>query len=138
MARLLPRRTVRMQLTLLYGGLFLGCGVVLLLLTNLLVSRQTARVPGERLFDYPVKPPPAPGHPLPDLPMTEVVDKAEAAMAAQRRDVLDDLQVVSVMALAALVVLSLALGWLVAGRILRRLRTVTLTAKEISATNLHR
>jgi signal transduction histidine kinase len=138
MARLLPRRTVRMRLTLLYGGLFLLCGVVLLLLTNLLVSRQTERLPGERLFDYPVKPPPPPGHPLPDLPLTEVVDKAEAAMAAQRKDVLGDLQVVSVIALAALVVLSLAMGWLIAGRILRRLRTVTLTAKEISATNLHR
>jgi hypothetical protein len=33
--------------------------------------------------------------------------------------------------------LSLAIGWLVAGRFLRPLRTITTTTKEISATNLH-
>ena len=32
---------------------------------------------------------------------------------------------------------SLALGWLVAGRFLRPLRTITATTREISATNLH-
>ncbi len=34
-------------------------------------------------------------------------------------------------------VVSLAVGWLVAGRILRPLRTITATTREISATNLH-
>ena len=34
--------------------------------------------------------------------------------------------------------LSLALGWLIAGRLLRPLRMITATAREISATNLHR
>ena len=34
-------------------------------------------------------------------------------------------------------VLSLAIGWLVAGRFLRPLRTITTTTREISATNLH-
>jgi signal transduction histidine kinase len=34
-------------------------------------------------------------------------------------------------------VLSVALGWLVAGRVLRPLRTITATARNISATNLH-
>ena len=34
-------------------------------------------------------------------------------------------------------VLSLAIGWLLAGRFLRPLRTITTTAREISATNLH-
>jgi signal transduction histidine kinase len=40
--------------------------------------------------------------------------------------------------LAALVLVSIALGWLVAGRLLRPLRTITATARDISATNLHR
>jgi signal transduction histidine kinase len=40
--------------------------------------------------------------------------------------------------LAVLVVLSMGLGWLVAGRFLRPLRTITATAREISASNLHR
>jgi len=40
--------------------------------------------------------------------------------------------------LVALVVVSIGLGWLVAGRFLRPLRTITATAREISASNLHR
>jgi len=44
----------------------------------------------------------------------------------------------SAVSLAVLVVLSLALGWLIAGRLLRPLRTITATARDISANNLHR
>ena len=38
----------------------------------------------------------------------------------------------------ATVVVSVALGWLIAGRFLRPLRTITATARDISASNLHR
>jgi signal transduction histidine kinase len=51
--------------------------------------------------------------------------------------VLHELLVQSAIALAIMMVLALALGWWVAGRILRRLKTVTTTARNISATNLH-
>jgi signal transduction histidine kinase len=40
--------------------------------------------------------------------------------------------------LAALVAVSLPVGWLVAGRFLRPLRTITATARDISASNLNR
>jgi signal transduction histidine kinase len=40
--------------------------------------------------------------------------------------------------LAALVLVSIVIGWLVAGRFLQPLRTITATARDISATNLHR
>ena len=40
----------------------------------------------------------------------------------------------SAIGLAVLAVLSLALGWLIAGRFLRPLRTITATARDISAT----
>ena len=40
--------------------------------------------------------------------------------------------------LAVLTLLSLVVGWFVAGRFLRPLRAITATAQEISATNLHR
>ena len=36
----LPRRTVRLKLTLLYGGLFLVCGVALLAVTYFLVEQH--------------------------------------------------------------------------------------------------
>jgi signal transduction histidine kinase len=42
------------------------------------------------------------------------------------------------LSLAVLVVVAVGLGWLVAGRFLRPLRTITATARDISATNLHR
>jgi len=44
----------------------------------------------------------------------------------------------SAVALAAMIVVALVVGWLVAGRILRPLRAITATARDISATNLHR
>jgi signal transduction histidine kinase len=40
-------------------------------------------------------------------------------------------------ALAIMAVVSIGLGWLVAGRVLRPLRTITAAARHISATNLH-
>jgi len=42
------------------------------------------------------------------------------------------------LSLAALVFVSIGLGWLVAGRFLRPLRAIIATAREISASNLHR
>jgi signal transduction histidine kinase len=47
------------------------------------------------------------------------------------------LLIASGIALAIMAALALALGWLVAGRFLRPLRTITTTTREISATNLH-
>jgi signal transduction histidine kinase len=44
----------------------------------------------------------------------------------------------SAIALAAMALVSIVVGWLVAGRFLRPLRTITATARDISATNLHR
>ena len=47
------------------------------------------------------------------------------------------LAVASVVALVVLAVLSLGFGWLMAGRLLRPLRTITAKAREISATKLN-
>ena len=48
------------------------------------------------------------------------------------------LAVVSVIALAVMAAVSMGLGWLMAGRVLRPLSTITSAAREISATDLHR
>ncbi|GAA1295714.1 HAMP domain-containing sensor histidine kinase [Saccharothrix xinjiangensis] len=137
--RRLPRRTVRLRLTLLYGALFLLCGAGALAVTYVLVRHSVApegdvtllRAPGDRGL------PGGPALPF-DVGAEQVVARAEAALAEQRRDVLRQLVVQSGTALAMLVVLVLALSWWVAGRVLRRLSTITATAREISATNLHR
>ncbi|MGM1060539.1 sensor histidine kinase [Saccharothrix sp. Mg75] len=129
------RRTVRLRLTLLYGALFLLCGAAALAVTYFLVRHAVTPTGDVRLFH-----PRLPGErgPLPPVEAEQVVLQAEEALAAQRRDVLDQLLVQSGVALAMMVVLVLALSWWVAGRVLRRLRAVTAAAREISATNLHR
>jgi signal transduction histidine kinase len=47
------------------------------------------------------------------------------------------LLITSLIALAVMAVVSIGLGWLVAGRVLRPLRTITSAARDISASNLH-
>jgi signal transduction histidine kinase len=135
--RHLPRRTVRLRLTLLYGGLFLACGAGLLTITYFLVRHAVA--PGDVFFRVPAGPEPPPGPPVRlTVDAQQVAAQAERALAAQREDVLRELLVQSGVALAIMVLLALGLGWWVAGRILRRLRTITVAARDISATNLHR
>ena len=54
----LPRRTVRLRLTLLYGGVFLVSGVVLLTITYFLVTNEffgRGRLP-DQLRQQPVAP----------------------------------------------------------------------------------
>ena len=142
MRRLLPRRTVRLRLTLLYGGLFLVSGVVLLVITYLLVGdRITVLVddrpgggPGTPLETCTASDGPAAG-PGPDLGCSEL---ARTIASRQRGpDARRVLLIRSGIALAIMTAVSLVLGWLVAGRVLRPLRTITATTLRISAHNLH-
>lgn len=57
--------------------------------------------------------------------------------AAQRASDSHQLLVNSGVALGVAAVIAVVLGWLVAGRVLRPVRTITATARRISATNLH-
>jgi signal transduction histidine kinase len=107
----LPRRTLRMQLTLLYAGLVFASGVALLAIPAITLSTRST-VPVGSL-----------GH--------------ASAIAQQGTDV-HQLVIGSAVGLAVMVVVSLALGWLIAGRLLQPLRTITATARDISASNLHR
>jgi signal transduction histidine kinase len=63
---------------------------------------------------------------------------ALAAAQGQSDAALHTLFVDSAIALALMAALSLWLGWVIAGRALRPLRTITDAAREISASNLHR
>lgn len=51
---------------------------------------------------------------------------------------LSDLLAISAAGLALMSLIAVFVGWLIAGRFLRPLRTITATARDISATNLHR
>jgi signal transduction histidine kinase len=50
---------------------------------------------------------------------------------------LHHLLILSAVALAIMAIASMALGWFLAGRVLRPLQTITSTARDISASNLH-
>jgi two-component system, OmpR family, sensor histidine kinase VanS len=115
--------TVRLRLTLLYGGLFLVTGLALLAGMYLLFRHNTG-------VDL-IVPHGGRQHPDPSV-------KAEYGRLVQRSsDELHTGLLQSGIALAVMTVVSGALGWLVAGRVLRPLRTMTATTQQISERNLH-
>jgi signal transduction histidine kinase len=137
----LPRRSVRLRLTVLYGGLFLVAGAALLAITYLLVERNQDVPAG---FLSPEEPNSPPSVPLPGdrdsafaTPPPDTDEIVRAVAVQQNADQMRELLVQSGVALAGMAVLSIGLGWFVAGRVLRPLRTITATARNISTTNLH-
>jgi signal transduction histidine kinase len=127
-----PRRTVRLRLTLLYGGLFVASGAALLAVTYLLVRHFTAGVVSTHAY---LKPSTGLNNPLPKLPALTQLQTQD--LARQHASDLHQLLVWSGIALALMAVVSIGLGWLVAGRVLRPLRTMTATTRRISEANLH-
>jgi signal transduction histidine kinase len=164
----MPRRTVRLRLTLLYGGLFLASSAVLLAITYVVVrnltggpyvaisQRGAVTISGVRIGG---PPPVASGGSAFSGRSGQVTRIAAGSgarpraptpkqLAAQARELqrvavlyhnseLHHLLVSYGIALGVMAVVSLALGWLVAGRILRPLRTITATTRAIGVTDLH-
>ena len=129
LAARLPRRTVRLRLTALYGGLFLASGAALLAITNILA----------RSLPWPVFHPATGHHPAaPGFPHAIRRQAAFARLvAAQHITALNHLLAVSAIALGIMAIASVALGWLAAGRVLRPLREMTAAARAISEDSLH-
>ncbi|MBO0815844.1 MAG: HAMP domain-containing histidine kinase [Actinobacteria bacterium] len=156
-----------MRLTLIYGGLFLICGTALLGITYLLVNNATAGCVTGPVRDGPTivrcvgTAPGAAAHVGPThgrqvssggsnptmlkLPsgltpgQARAVDRQmRAAVASQHASEMRQLLIYSGVALAIMAAISVVLGWLTAGRVLRPLRTITAAAKDVSATSLHR
>lgn len=111
--------TARIRLTILYTALVLGAGILLTGLTYLLMRRNA----GHRITVLRFNPPPGPAE-MPALP-PEVKEVTLADFLAQ-----------AAIALAVVTVLAAVLGWLVAGRVLRPIRTISATAQRLSAENL--
>jgi signal transduction histidine kinase len=151
----LPRRTIRLRLTLAYGALFLASGAALLTLTYFLARQQYTRSffvesgnggIAKALLTQGATAPKGggivvrrsgilSGNPLlPGLKQQSITAAAGAQSSATRHTLLID----SAIALGAMGFLSLWLGWMVSGRALRPLRTISNLAQEISASNLHR
>jgi signal transduction histidine kinase len=156
----LPRRTVRLRLAAVYATLFLVSGACLLMITYFLVDQNAAqpvmvkaRVPPVRIgsagggsatsgrtltvgsgqcFAARGTVPPSAGQ------LTKCVSYLTAANSAARGNYLHTLLGNSAIALAAMTVAAVGIGWVIAGRVLRPLRTITWAARNISASSLHR
>ncbi len=149
LARLIPRRllhtqsrTVRLRLTLIYGGLFLVSGVALLAFMYVLFRHAT----GVDLIVPTGTPngstsPDALSRALADPNISRHIRHAAGLMytAELRRSAhsLHQGLLQAGIALAVMTAVSIALGWLVAGRVLRPLRAMTASARQISERNLH-
>jgi signal transduction histidine kinase len=136
---------VRLRLTLLYGVLFLLSGAVLLTITYLLVthggpnvamSTRSMSPDGEQSVSVFL------GKTLPAnvrLPEAErrITEAMQAQAVRQQAGIRHQLLVQSCVALAIMSAIAAALGWLVAGRVLRPLQTMTTSLQHISARNVH-
>jgi two-component system sensor histidine kinase VanS len=135
----LPSRTVRLRLTVLYSGLFLISGAALLVTTYLLFRSGT----GVDLIVAPT----GTAHrstgagtlngALPNPHVARQVRQMYAESVARHTHGLHEGLIQSGIALAIMTAVSIALGWLVAGRVLRPLRTMTAATRQISERNLN-
>ncbi|GAA3251830.1 sensor histidine kinase [Nonomuraea helvata] len=136
-----------MRLTLIYGALFLLSGAGLLAVTYALVVHSTSAVVFDgqdgHLIGAADGAPDAGRHLLgiPEGLTAEQVqaqaDRMRTQAVRQHAAELRSLLTQSAIALAIMSVVSIVLGWTVAGRVLRPLRTITRSARQISATSLH-
>jgi signal transduction histidine kinase len=147
----LPAPTIRLRLTLAYGGLFLCSAAALLAITYVLVHHQytgsffissghQAVVQFQSSGSGKIIKGQGNVFPVPIGPNALAGNRKVAVAAAQGQSdaALHQLFVSSALALAVMAALSLWLGWVIAGRALRPLRTITETARDISASSLHR
>jgi signal transduction histidine kinase len=146
----LPRYTIRLRLAVLYSGVFLILGTLLLAIIFLAVrhSSHGVVVSAQGIATKIAEREGAEVAPtessLSVVPESVAREHARAhadqlgklAVNVNNSDV-HQLLIWSVLALAIMAVASVALGWLLAGRVLRPLQVITSAARQLSATNLH-
>lgn len=142
-------RTIRVRLTLWYGGLFLVAGFLLLTVNFLLVQRNfpddptALRVAAAERLGIPVGDvQPNRGFQfqggLPGRPPTRFAfnDLLDSVAGQIKTDTLEQLLIQSTIALALMAVVSMGLGWLLAGRMLRPLGEISATVRRITEESL--
>jgi signal transduction histidine kinase len=119
---------IRVRLTVLYAASFVAAGAVLVTATYVLVSQSLIR-PGatERLDAMSGR----------SGVSADALASARAAVDAYRTDTLNAVLTLSLVALGAALVLAIALGWALAGRVLRPLQQISDTARRVADRSLH-
>ncbi len=129
-----PRLGMRSRLTLLYGGLFLVAGGVLIAILYAIFSSNFPGAPlAEGLF------PPAGVELAPGAPgVSPAARRGGGVRGGQHRDeMISSLLRESLLALGLVAVTAVGIGWLMAGRALRAIRHITETARRVAGSNLH-
>jgi signal transduction histidine kinase len=127
-----PAPTIRLRLTVLYGLVFLISGAVLLTIGYELVRHNlggAGRQALERLGLGVPFPRPSTG----GFPDSRLIAELRAQLRSQE---LHRLLIEYLLALGVMTMVSVAAGWLLAGRALRPLRQITATARRVSGENL--
>ncbi|OLT10133.1 two-component sensor histidine kinase [Actinomadura sp. CNU-125] len=130
--------SVRTRLTLVYGSLFLVTSAVLVAVTYLMTVQSMnagfgmENEPTITAADLQAL---AGGDRVDAL--MDLRDRAERAMAERRADVLERLLRGSLATMAVLGVVAVAIGYVLAGRMLRPIHTVTATARRLSESTLY-
>jgi signal transduction histidine kinase len=134
------RPTIRIRLTLLYGGMFLMAGIVLLTILYILAADTLKDgTPEFRVFGSDVK---VGNIDCPHLPAVGTAGEINAAIGDcvqdQRALALNTFLHRSLIALVGLTVVAFAFGYAMAGRVLAPLGRITRTAQRVAGSDLHR
>ncbi|MEU8959113.1 HAMP domain-containing sensor histidine kinase [Streptomyces sp. NPDC048518] len=137
------RPTIRIRLTLLYGGMFLIAGILLLSIIYLLAA-QALNVGSELPFTVTGNSQVSSStcasfHGLPERPSeVQLNDALNECVNQVRQHALDNLLSRSLLALLGLAVIAFAFGYAMAGRVLSPLGRITRTARRVAGTDLSR
>ncbi|MEV4944747.1 ATP-binding protein [Streptomyces sp. NPDC053755] len=136
--RPLLRPTIRIRLTLLYGGMFLIAGILLLSIIYLLAA-QALHIGSELPFKIVQGKVTSEVCNFPnDAPATEFNAAMNSCVNEQRQHALDDLLRRSLFALLGLSIIAFAFGYAMAGRVLSPLGRITRTARQVAGSDLAR
>jgi signal transduction histidine kinase len=133
----LRRRSVRFRMTVLYCCLFFPLGVVLVAVTYTVVMLQRAEAVSHVFVSQCSRVQSITGRPAPHGGCTSHQVGSPAVTIAQLTLGSREFLVGSCIILVAIMAAAVLLGWLGAGRVLRPLRVMTTTTREISERNLH-
>ncbi|OIJ67336.1 sensor histidine kinase [Streptomyces mangrovisoli] len=139
------RPTIRIRLTLLYGGMFLIAGILLLSIIYLLAA-QAINTGNQPLFkivsgtsQIKVVSEHCPAISTPNtLQLGEFNEAVAHCLDLQRQSALDNLLSRSLLALLGLAVIAFAFGYAMAGRVLSPLGRITRTARAVAGSDLSR
>jgi signal transduction histidine kinase len=123
------RPTLRIRLTMFYGGMFLLAGLVMVLVMYVFVSEAFHYV-----GDVTVNLQTANGVQIP----TDVNAQLAAVEHSRATQALHTLVLKSISALIALLILATAFGYAMAGRVLQPIGRITRTARQVVGSDMHR